>query len=458
MRTPRVGLCGRASSTGCCTLSAGQRRWPSGHHGGGVQPRQQQLGDPGAPAVARGLLNGAGTINGVLYVAGRPGLERGGDQDLFAYNPSTNTWTARAPMLKAGACGASGVIDGKLYVLHRLYQARRHSSATIRRPTPGRPWRHPGPPLTPPEYRWEVLCGGRGQTEVISSRKSWRSTIRPRTPGRSGPDADCARGRRGSRDRRPLVRVGGTRRQPPGATVEVYDPGARPGIPGRSMPTPRVDLASGALNGKLYVVGGYAGATESWRPNEVYTPGDVWLAKAARRPRWRPSPPPSWAENSTASAAGSTGVASRQNLVYDPGTNGWTSRALLPAARMASNGAGVINGIVYVPGGHSGDGIPTKACTPTIRRPTPGAPRRVCRRPSAAVGAACLGQAVRLRHLWTRRRAGRVVCLRPGDQQLGEPDHLPDPEVPRDGGGERQALPGGRPGRRGPAHASRERV
>ena len=47
--------------------------------------------------------------------------------------------------------------------------------------------------------------------------------------------------------------------------------------------------------------------------------------------------------------------------VYDPGTNSWTSRAAMPERRAASNGAGVINGIVYVPGGHNGDGIYTKS-------------------------------------------------------------------------------------------------
>ena len=35
---------------------------------------------------------------------------------LYAFNPSGNAWTPRAPMPVAGACGASAAIAGKLYV------------------------------------------------------------------------------------------------------------------------------------------------------------------------------------------------------------------------------------------------------------------------------------------------------------------------------------------------------
>ena len=76
--------------------------------------------------------------------------------------------------------------------------------------------------------------------------------------------------------------------------------------------------------------------------------------------------------------------------VYDPGTNSWTSRAAMPQPRVSSNGAGVINGIVYVPGGHNGDGIYTKslyAYNPATN--TWSHQGLACRRPSAAAGAAC---------------------------------------------------------------------
>jgi N-acetylneuraminic acid mutarotase len=52
----------------------------------------------------------------LLYVAGGETSGRSLTNTLFAYTPSTNTWKTRAPMLKVGGCGATGVIGGKLYV------------------------------------------------------------------------------------------------------------------------------------------------------------------------------------------------------------------------------------------------------------------------------------------------------------------------------------------------------
>ena len=62
----------------------------------------------------RTLINGAGTINGVLYVAGGMDQNDQNTKTLFAYNPSTNTWATKAPMLTPGSGGATGVIGGKL--------------------------------------------------------------------------------------------------------------------------------------------------------------------------------------------------------------------------------------------------------------------------------------------------------------------------------------------------------
>jgi len=61
--------------------------------------------------------NGAGVINGKLYVAGgwtqSPPLPH---NDLFIYNPASDSWTSGASLSHLSACGATGVINGKLYV------------------------------------------------------------------------------------------------------------------------------------------------------------------------------------------------------------------------------------------------------------------------------------------------------------------------------------------------------
>src|SRR6266542_2486143 len=60
--------------------------------------------------------NGAGVINGIVYVPGGQGTNGVYCNSLFAYNPATNTWTSKATMPEARGCGGSGVIGGKLYV------------------------------------------------------------------------------------------------------------------------------------------------------------------------------------------------------------------------------------------------------------------------------------------------------------------------------------------------------
>ena len=99
-----------------------------------------------APLPARRVyLNGTGTINGILYVAGG-GDTSGVTKTLFAYNPSTNTWTTKAPMLVAGACGATGVIGGKLYV----YGTCDKVAATFERYDPAtNSWKLLTPPNSP---------------------------------------------------------------------------------------------------------------------------------------------------------------------------------------------------------------------------------------------------------------------------------------------------------------------
>ncbi len=115
------------------------------------------------------------------------------------------------------------------------------------------------------------------------------------------------------------------------------------------------------MNGKLYAIGG---GTSGGRlaTNESYTPGDVWVTKSSM---------PTALESFAAAVVGGkfhalggqqNGAVYTVNLVYDPGTDRWTGRAPMPQPRAASsNGAGVINGIVYVPGGHGGDGLYTKS-------------------------------------------------------------------------------------------------
>jgi N-acetylneuraminic acid mutarotase len=313
---------------------------------------------------ARNKANGAGVINGGLYVAGGENSGHTLTNTLYAYNPSTNTWATKAPMLKVGGCGASGVIGGKLYV----YSGCGSPDVSFQRYDPGTNswkalalpnWVHTFPAAGVTDGKF-YLVGGYGDThssilEVYDpAGNTWAygesgKLLAPRT-GATGTMIDGL-----------LYVVGGAAigSDTLVRTAEVYDPAAESFRRIPSMPTPREELASGVLNGKLYAVGGYRDG--DFAGTEVYTPGDVWAVKWSM-----PTPREAFAaaavngkfyafgglQNSSALATGH---------VYDAGTNKWTSRAALPQPRGSSNGAGVINGIVYVPGGHNGDGVYTRS-------------------------------------------------------------------------------------------------
>jgi N-acetylneuraminic acid mutarotase len=62
--------------------------------------------------------DGAGVISNKLYVAGgwttSPGLP---NNNLWVYDPALNSWTAKASMPTLSGCGATAVINNKLYVI-----------------------------------------------------------------------------------------------------------------------------------------------------------------------------------------------------------------------------------------------------------------------------------------------------------------------------------------------------
>jgi N-acetylneuraminic acid mutarotase len=70
------------------------------------------------PAALCGI-NGAGVIDGKIYVAGgeKSTARRPLSAALYVYDPATNAWTQKRSMPAAGSSGLAGVIKGKLYVV-----------------------------------------------------------------------------------------------------------------------------------------------------------------------------------------------------------------------------------------------------------------------------------------------------------------------------------------------------
>ena len=113
------------------------------------------------------------------------------------------------------------------------------------------------------------------------------------------------------------------------------------------MPLSRQELATGILNGKLYVLGGYYLGFMSTATVQVYDPTtDTWTLA---------HPLPYVVNHNAAAVAGgnlySFGAGRGETFVYNPNNNSWSSRASSHYVHSDTAAVGVINNKIYVAGG-----------------------------------------------------------------------------------------------------------
>jgi N-acetylneuraminic acid mutarotase len=189
---------------------------------------------------ARNTTNGAGVIDGKIYVTG--GIQDNDDfrDELFVYDPTTNKWTEKSPMPTQGFRGVTGVIDGKLYVVTNCDQENCFdfvSRALYR--------------YDPATDTWAVLATplayhGWGYGGVIGGK---------------------------------FYVTGGSN------LLEVYDPATNTWTTRAPLSRRRWLGASVALGGELYVIGGFiergSGTIDAIRTTSVYNPGtNTWSNRA----------------------------------------------------------------------------------------------------------------------------------------------------------------------------------
>jgi len=113
------------------------------------------------------------------------------------------------------------------------------------------------------------------------------------------------------------------------------------------MPVRRQEVATAALNGKIYVIGGFDENPRSTATVEVYNPvNDTW---AFAHPL-----PFAVEHNAAAVAAGrlySFGAGAGETFVYDANGNSWSARASSHYVHARTAAVGVINDKIYVAGG-----------------------------------------------------------------------------------------------------------
>ena len=219
----------------------------------------------------------AGTINGIVYVAGGIRLDSRALSRLDAYNVATNTWSQMASMPgeRADPHGAS-MINGKLYV-----------------------------------------AGGRNANGVgVRSLFVYDPGTNTWSRKADIPQAGCSGGNQGV--------IAGQLYAYTGCFAELangvffrYDPATNTWLKRATPPIDHSGGAGGVINGKFYLVGG-------WKILHCMVDGQ---ASACSQ------------DDNTLH-------------VYDPATNAWTSKALIPVKLHEASGV-VLGGKLYVVGGET---------------------------------------------------------------------------------------------------------
>lgn len=146
-------------------------------------------------------------------------------------------------------------------------------------------------------------------------------------------------------------------------TLYAYDPVTDQWLGRALLPTPMSDGVSGAIGGKLYVLGGWTGpggnaGTTTTKLFYVYDPAvDQWSQLPS--PTYTHADAAGGVINGKFYVAGGfdeTGAATNKVEVFDPVTNQWSARAAMPTASYTAAGTAA-SGRLYVIGGNDGRAI-----------------------------------------------------------------------------------------------------
>jgi N-acetylneuraminic acid mutarotase len=264
-----------------------------------------------------------GAVNGMLYTVGGSVINPA-VATVEAYDPNTNSWTTKAPMPEARSGAGVGVVNGVLYAVGGV----------------------PAGEVTP------LPTGTVQAYDPVTN--TW--TTKQRNPNPRGwPAVGVVSGI--------LYAVGGILPIAPGGStnvvtgaVEAYDPLTNTWTAKAPMPTARVGVAVGVVNGLLYAVGGQGpGFGDPLTVVEAYDPiSNTWVSKASL-PTARSGLDVGVVNGVLYAVGGRTSPTTGPSIgntveAYDPTTNTWTIKAPMPTPRRFLR-IGVLNGVLYAIGG-----------------------------------------------------------------------------------------------------------
>jgi N-acetylneuraminic acid mutarotase len=194
--------------------------------------------------------NGAGVVNGEIYISGGCFGYKYYSNWLFMYDPATNTWTRKRDLPITGFDGTTGVIDNKLYVVTSCDGQEDCDYGSY--PVPGG---HPD--------RWLFRYDPAADT--------WTELGIPPRVHLRGVAATIAK---------QLYVVGGF--YAGDNALDVYHPATNTWSQAKAMASVRYGMAGAAISAKLYAIAGFRldSIKDTWIPvatTSVYDPtSDAW--------------------------------------------------------------------------------------------------------------------------------------------------------------------------------------
>ena len=288
--------------------------------------------------------HGAAVVNGRIYVIGGAGEDNKPFGSVEVYDPATGTWAARANMPTARGLFGTSAVGGTIYAIGGTTRGRDKLAVVEAYDTATDTWTRRADMPTPRNALSAAVVDGKiyaiGGWGYDRPEGGWESI----DPTATGQDF---------------------------STVEVYDPETDTWATRADMPTPRSHMTVSALGAKIYAIGGgariVAGRSGEYRSLlEVYDTATNRWARAADLPTPRSVPSSSVIDGRIYVMGGAFHrgpTSSTEELmrtvrtlsvveVYDPASGRWTRAADLATARGWFS-TSVVNGKVYVVGGHS---------------------------------------------------------------------------------------------------------
>ncbi|HEX2460285.1 MAG TPA: tyrosinase family protein [Vicinamibacterales bacterium] len=292
--------------------------------------------------------------NGKLYVIG--GWNEGKAGGItYEYNPATDKWTKKQSMPRPAHHAALAVANGKIYVMGGFVAP---SDTTL---PLGAAWQ-------PIDDAWEYDPAADSWKSLPPLPTKRGSAVAVEVGGKiytiggattmEGPVLDSSSGRLFDSKDQYFTLFGPARVL---SVNEVYDPATNKWETRKPMSVPRNHAFAGAVNGKIYVIGGRIGhaliltATNTDVVEEYNPASDTWGVPKERMPTAR-SGGISGTDGRRIYAAG--GEVTTQELVgafraieaYDPLTNSWSTLPSMPMPRHGVAGAVIGNRLHLVSG------------------------------------------------------------------------------------------------------------